>query len=336
MKFKNTILLVTLVALVIWSCHKEEVSAPQWDLTYLGQPLGDSLLNTITIHPENDDLWLVTAWRGIYVTRDGGVSWENHLSGFSPALEIDPFDPARIWVGSGFTLYRSEDYGKNWFSLHTFSRPISSLLISEVDHAVYVGVSWEDSETANGIFKSEDGGETWTCYSYQVAAKGLIPWDIEEDPVNGKLYIATEIYDHSPPNNPPFLRSSDGGRTWEDVSGTLPNNALRIQVHPLNHKVFVLIPGAGLYYSTDFGDHWHFLTSQFWLDFIIDKNNPQRFWGSHHTALQRSGGVFLSNNEGEDFEFIGLAGHIVSSLCLNSNSLALYVVSYQRGLYRIK
>ncbi|MFC2124651.1 WD40/YVTN/BNR-like repeat-containing protein [Bacteroidota bacterium] len=325
-----------IVAIAVLSCQKEEGSVDEWNWEFLGKPMGDSEVYTITIHPEDDGLWFVTSGRGIYVTRNGGSSWENHFTGFTPALEIDPNDPSSIFVGSETEMYLSIDYGQNWRHISSFQKYIQSILISEIDNSVYVGLRWEDSEIANGIFKSNDMGETWVHYSYNVDAKGLIPWDIEEDSENQKLYIATEIYDHPQPYHPPFLRSSDGGITWEDISGSLPWHAIKIQVHPLTHDVYVLTEGPGLYYSSDFGDHWQYLGNQFWLEFIIDQNNPQRFWGGNHTSNQSSGGVFLSNDGGNNFEFIGLYGHIVSSLCLDGNSASLYVASYGSGIFILK
>jgi len=312
----------------------DSIAQSNWE--YLGSPLGDSEINTITIHPEDDNLWFVTSWKGIYVTRNGGHSWKNYLNGYSPALSIDPNDPSRAFAGSGQNIYLSQDYGQSWTRMFTFPKAIESILVSEADSSVYVGIRWENSETANGIYKSTDGGSTWQYYSYNVTAKGLIPWDIEEDPVNKKIYVATEIYDHPQPYHPPFLRSSDGGVTWEDISGALPWHAIRVQVQPQTHNLYALLEGPGLYYSKNFGDTWQSLPVPFWLTFIIDKNNPQRFFGGNHVYAQSTGGVYQSDNAGVNFKSIGLEGHIAGSLCLNHNSTSLYLASYNSGIFRTK
>ena len=309
----------------------------EWTWEFLGKPLGDSEVNTITIHPENDKLWFVTSWKGIYVTRDGGQSWKNYLSGFSQALEIVPNDPSEIFVSSGSDIYLSKDYGETWSIMYTFPKHIGSILVSKIDNSVYVGLRWEDSQIANGIYKSSDMGETWKYYSFNVPAKGLIPWDIEEDPVNKKIYIATEIYDHPQPYHPPFLRSSDGGLTWQDISGSLPWHAVRIQVQPDTDDVYILTEGSGMYYSKDFGDQWQFLDCPFAIDFIIDKNDPQRFFGGNVVYMQHTGGVFESNDAGKSYKPpIGLVGHTVGSICLDQKSTSLYVASYNSGIYRAK
>lgn len=338
MKYTSIAVWIIVFAGVVSGCKIDEKADPvdkkSW--VFIGKPMDDAGVNTITIHPEDDNLWFVTSWRGIYVTRNSGNSWEKYFTSYTSALEIDPNDPSRIFAGSGKEMYLSIDYGHSWTQINSFPAAIISILVSEIDNSVYAGLAWDDSVTANGIFKSNDIGKTWTQYLYNVDEKGLIPWDIEEDAVNKKLYIATEIYNHPQPYHPPFLRSSDGGITWEDISGSLPWHAIKIQVHPTTHDVFVLTEGTGLFSSSDFGDHWQYLGNQFCLTFIIDKNNPQRFWGGNHTYGESSGGVFLSNDEGKNFEFMGLAGHIVGSLCLDGSSTSLYVASYESGIFVFK
>jgi photosystem II stability/assembly factor-like uncharacterized protein len=341
MKYTWTTLWIILFASVEFGCQKEKKAdqphtVDDWKSEFIGTPMEDYSVQTITINPEDDNLWFVTSMRGLYLTRNGGSSWENPFTTYPSALEIDPNDPSRIFVGSRNEMYLSIDNGHNWTLINSFPAHIASILVSKIDNSVYAGLAWGDSVTANGIFKSNDLGKTWTQYLYNVEEKGLIPWDIEEDPVNQKLYVATEIYNHPQPYHPPFLRSSDGGSTWEDISGSLPWHAIKIQVHPLTHDVYVLTEGAGLFSSSDFGDHWQYLGNQFWLTFIIDKNYPQRFWGGNHTYSESSGGVYLSKDVGENFKFMGLDGHIVGSLCLNGSSTSLYVASYESGIYVFK
>jgi len=309
----------------------------EWNTEFLGKPLGDSALNSISIHPNDDSLWFVTSWKGIYVTRNAGRSWRNYFSVFTQALEIAPNDPSQILVGVGRDIYISKDFGQTWSLTYKFPKEIASILVSKIDNSVYVGIRWEDSQVANGIYKSIDMGRTWKYYSYNVQAKGLIPWDIEEDPGNKKIYIATEIYDHPKPYHPPFLRSSDGGLTWQDISGSLPWHAIKIQVQPGTGDVYALLEGPGMYYSTDFGDHWQYLPCPFSLDFIIDKNHPQRFFGGGIVYGQFKGGLYESNDAGRNYKPIpGLTGYSVSSINLGQKSAPVYFTSYNKGIYRVK
>ena len=317
--------------------HTSDSTSRASDSTWewLGKPLGDSLLNTITIDPKDDQTWYVTAARGLYITRNGGSTWTHYLGGNALALEIVPGDPSKIFVGADTTIYLSTDHGLTWTLLHNFSNYVVSILVSKIDKAVYVGVAWEDSPIPNGIYKSNDMGKTWNYYSYGVQARGLIPWDIEEDSANNKLYIGTEIYDHPQPYYPPYLRSSDGGITWQDIRGTITWHVVSTQVQPGTNDVYAFTEGAGIFYSHDFGDHWLYMHSPSADGFIIDKNHPERFFSGNPVYGQFNGGVFEYDGHSYN-EIHGMEGKITASLCLNAKSTYLYVASYNSGLYRKK
>jgi hypothetical protein len=295
--------------------------------------MGDPNVREIHVDPDTAESWYVNAYAGIYITRDAGATWEHHLSDYCAALEIDPNDHDILYASSQESVFRSDDRGRTWQPMYTFPSTVTSILVSSIDSSVYAGVAWGSLPTANGIYKSTDQGNSWNFYSYGVAEDGLIPWDIEEDPVNNKLYVCTEIWDHPDPYNPPFFRSSNGGLTWDEISGTLPWHAIRIQVHPLTQDVYVLTEGAGLYKSTNFGDTWVYMNNYFGLELLIDKNYPSRFFGGKHTFSGPGGGVYESTDTGTTFDFAGLSGNIVGSLCLDGSSSTLHAACYSTGIY---
>ncbi|HLO79475.1 MAG TPA: hypothetical protein VK166_00870 [Chitinophagaceae bacterium] len=334
-------ILIVLLAAIFYSCSKEK--SPEvvktWNWEYMGRPYGDSTVQSIYVHSQDDKLWFISSFRGLYITRDGGKSWEKPLIGINPAIEFDPVNSSIIYSSSGNSIYVSEDRGRTWTNLYTFPRYVVSILVSKVDHSILVGVAWSDMQMANGIFKSSDKGRTWSYYSYNVSAMGLIPWDIEEDAVNNKLYVSTEIWDHPKPYKPPFLRSSDGGLTWTNVGDSIPWHVIRIQIQPGSNDVYALTEGVGIYYSKDFGTHWQRLSSPFWLTLTIDKNHPNVFYGGTHTYANSGGGIYLSKDAGKTYEGsprsrpIGLENKIVSSICLNSTSTIVYAAAYNSGIY---
>jgi predicted outer membrane repeat protein len=104
-------------------------------------------------------------------------------------------------------------------------------------------------------------------------------------------------------------------------------------VHPTTHDVFALTEGLGLYRSPDFGDTWQDLNSDFVLDLLIDKNDPDRFFGGNHTTGSWTGGVYFSINGGISFDQVGLSGIQVGSLSLDASSSTLHCASYGTGIY---
>ncbi|NLD38510.1 MAG: hypothetical protein GX654_16745 [Desulfatiglans sp.] len=298
---------------------------------FAAAPMGDPDIYEIHIDPENENIWYVTSWNGIYITRNGGNTWENHLSDFTFGFAIDPDYPSRIYCSSRDKVYRSENKGISWEQIFTAESSIYSMHISSIDGAVFLGLHWEYSNTPNGIYKSTDLGENWSYYSFNVPESGLICWDIEEDPDSGVLYVATEIYDHPQPYNPPFLRSADGGETWEEISANLPWHVIKIQVHPETLEAYALTEGSGLYKLSDSGDSWEYLNNDFWSTLLIDKEYPERFFGGTHNIS--GGGAFLSVDTGASFDFVGLTDKTISSFCLNSSSTKLYAGCYDSGIY---
>ena len=126
----------------------------------------------------------------IYVGSASGGVWKSANGGttFKPvfdrqpvqsigAVTIDPKNPKVIWVGSGEAwmrnsvsigdgIYRSEDGGENWtnMGLRESEHIVKILVDPNQTSTVYVcvpGKLWSDSND-RGVYKTTDGGKTWT------------------------------------------------------------------------------------------------------------------------------------------------------------------------------
>src|SRR3954471_2954372 len=187
----------------------------------------------------------------------------------------------------------------------------------------------------NGVYKSKNHGQTWTFYPFNLPAlpynqdKGLITWDLAEDPIHGFLYAATEPAS-KPPCMPtcywaPWPRSKNGGQTWQNTS---PSgwHATSIQVHPLTGDVYYQIEGGGVYVSHDFGDSRAPIGQNQGWELLIDPHDPSRFFG----GAANSTGVRRSMNTGVSFQPIGppnLSGPGIFHVALNGSSTKLYASS---------
>jgi hypothetical protein len=304
----------------------------------VGAPLGARYVNSINLDPEDENVWYVTSMSGLYITRNGGASWELSLVGTGinggimgdEALAIDPTDPRRVYAAIGSKIYGSTDKGRSWTMLHAVPLTGFSPLMVGDNGTIYaptMGVSGENP----GIWISEDFGASWDFHSFGVAISFLITWDIARDPVTGALYVVTEPSAHPQPYDPPLLRSLDNGVTWQDVSGTLPWHGVQIQIDTQNQDVYVLLEGPGVYRSSDLGLSWQHLSPAISLELEMDESHPNRFYGSNH--FSRGGGAVVSIDGGRTFNHIGLSTLVVGSMTTNRSGTRLYAAVYGAGIF---
>ena len=305
--------------------------------------LGHRKYTNILIHPEDETLWFVLGYPqdnytvcALYRTTDAGQSWQTmYTGGTMRDIVLDPGNSNTLYSSNDGKLIRSTDRGQNWSTVHDFSDMLESFHISTIDGAIYVLPRWYTSADP-GVYRSDDGGQSWRRLSFGANLKNFIPWDIEEDPNNGMLYVVIEIGDHPQPYDPPFYRSSDRGETWEEVGDDLSWHGQSIQVDPLTSDVYYLTEGGGLFKSTDLGLHWKRISpsEHFASDLLLDPSSPPRLFGSDLLHLPSyKGGVYYSDDGGESFLFLGLDGHMTSSLALNASSTQLFVLSFEQGIY---
>jgi photosystem II stability/assembly factor-like uncharacterized protein len=334
----STILLANPV--LTWS----SVDSSDW--VFIGFPLGDTSLKDMAVDPENENLWYIGSHEnGLYLTRDAGNTWEQHIGGNIGAIALDPNNHNIVYVSSGSDLYKSDDQGATWGLVFSFPNPIpgptldaptfiDSILVSVTDGTIVVGLTAMFHSAR--VYTSSDGGVTWDT-SFE-AESGFHFWDMAEVPINGYWFFCTEDPSHIA--NPIVVRSTDRGQSWEEMVPLtgIPTagHGLNLEVHPVTQAVYFLTESSFLSSSTDFGDTWSpFQSVDFGSVLLIDRNRPNRFFGGEFVRGVKVGGVYLSEDTGESFSFIGLADRTIASLALNGTSTKLFAVAYGYGIYVI-
>ncbi len=199
-------------------------------------------------------------------------------------MTIDPSNPHVIWVGTGENVggrhvgfgdgvYRSRDAGASWENLGLKdSQHVSKILVHpknpDVVWVAAQGPLWSKGGD-RGLFKTTDGGKTWTKVLGAGEWTGVT--DVALDPRNPDvLYAATwqrqrtvAAYMGGGPESG-LHRSTDGGATWEKLKKGLPEGPLGkigLAVSPQNPDVLYAAietnrrTGA-VYRSTDRGSSW--------------------------------------------------------------------------------
>jgi hypothetical protein len=120
---------------------------------------GDAKIHTIKRSGGNGQLFSATA-AGLQVSDDAGHSWQRlPVAGRDErilALETDPRNPAKLFVGRRDGLWLSSDGGRSWDALqYPGSVPVALAVAPSEPDTLYLATS------RNGIHKSRNGGQSW-------------------------------------------------------------------------------------------------------------------------------------------------------------------------------
>jgi photosystem II stability/assembly factor-like uncharacterized protein len=238
-----------------------------------------------------------------------------------------PGDPTTYWAATASGgVWKSTDGGFTWKSVFD-DQPISStgsLAIAASDpNVVYVGSGEANIRgnvaAGNGIYKTSDGGKTWTHVWKQEGQIGTMV----VHPTNPDIAFAAVLGKAFGPNpERGVYRTKDGGKTWQQVlKKDNDTGASDIAMDPSNPSVLFAGlwqarrtpwdltsggPGGGLYVSRDGGDTWKQLK---------ESGLPEGMWGKVGVAIAPSnrnriyalieaekGGLFKSDDGGDSWE----------------------------------
>jgi uncharacterized repeat protein (TIGR01451 family) len=194
------------------------------------------------------------------------------VSGRIGALAVRP-DGTIIAGAAQGGVWIYDATAQRWHSTtpDTDTQSVGALAVAPSDsRVVYLG-SGEgalsgDSYYGDGVYRSADGGETWSHVSGSFF-QGASTSDIVVDPTNADhVYIATlrgrgGIRRTTPPSSQPYgiWESTDGGATWKLLKGTTKEfaGATDLVMDPLAPNIlWASFWGDGIYRSTNGGKSW--------------------------------------------------------------------------------
>ena len=173
--------------------------------------------------------------------------WRNigpHRGGRTRAIAGVPSHPNLFYMAQvNGGIFRSSDYGRTWNPIFddqpTASIGALAVAVSNPD-IIYAGsgegLHRPDLSVGDGIYKSSDGGKTWTHLGLR---DGQQIAQIAVDPTNAeRLFVAVAGHPYGPNEERGIFRSNDGGRTFEKVLSRDENTGgADVQIDPTHPEI---------------------------------------------------------------------------------------------------
>ncbi|HJR59902.1 MAG TPA: hypothetical protein VJ813_10900 [Vicinamibacterales bacterium] len=233
----------------------------------------------LVVHPTDPNIVFVAGLghpygpnpeRGIFRTTNGGTTWEkvlyvNENTG-GIQVELDPKNPDVVygslwehregpWENASFSgpnngLYKSTDGGTTWTQLKG-GLPAGAggsgricLGISPSDsNRLYAAVMGQ-GRGAEGFYRSNDGGQSWTL----VSTDSRLGLDVRVHPENPDVVFVGNIAAY---------RSDDAGRTWTSIKGAPGGDDYqRIWINPLQPDIMLFTADQGAVVTVNGGRTW--------------------------------------------------------------------------------
>ncbi|HCX29448.1 MAG TPA: sialidase [Blastocatellia bacterium] len=253
-------------------------------------------------------LWSDSDERGVYKTTDGGKSWTKILKGANGStgcsmMSMDRQNPKTIYAGmwdfrrkgwtfrsggegpnalSGSGLFKSTDGGASWTELDEKSakglpsKPWGRIAVTVAPSKPEVVYAFIEAEAPkNGLYRSDDGGQTWTAQ------------DRSQNMIWRPFYFANLIVDPKDEKkvykpDGPLIVSNDGGKSFSNISGGAHGDFHDVWIDPNNTDHLITGDDGGVWYSYDGGNRWwkaeNLPISQFY-HVSVDMDMPYHVYG---------------------------------------------------------
>ncbi len=233
------------------------------------------------------DLWGDTGDRGLFKTVDGGATWQKLRQGLPAGrlagandVVMDPANPNTLYVsfyqrlrrayrfdsgGPDSGIFKSTDGGKSWRRL-TRGLPAGDLgriglaiyrknpriLMAVVEHGFNPAEKdpayGDMSRLGSGVYRSADGGETWT-YLNRHSVRPFFFSQIRINPSNDQHVYVLDVN---------FWESADGGKTFQAGARKFGYDFHAMWIDPNQHDCYYLGQDKGFFVTHDHGRTFHF------------------------------------------------------------------------------
>jgi photosystem II stability/assembly factor-like uncharacterized protein len=223
--------------------------AATWVLTSTGLPEGwDNVVKGVSY--DSHTVLACPYGVGLMKSIDGGATWTEANTGITAwemfGVVATASGPSKLYcIGDPGLPFTSADDGSSW------TRVSEGLLAS--NRGIRLAPDPQAPETlflstdGNGIFKTTDGGATWSKAGNPSPDYG---YGLTVDPTNSQIVYAG--------GSRKLMKSIDGGGTWTDITGGITGSWFQdIVVDPTSHQtLYTTCTGGGVFKSPDGGATW--------------------------------------------------------------------------------
>ncbi len=255
-------------------------------------------IKRIRVHTTDPDVAFVCAlgheWgpneqRGVFRTRDGGVTWDKVLyidedTGCSD-MDITWSNPrilyAGMWTfrrkpwrfdggGRETAVYQSIDGGDTWTKLNVVDEPMARIGVAVAQSEPSTVYVVTETPTKGTLFRSDDRGATWRMVS-------------DNRSINFRPFYYSDI--HVDPTNPEVVwslsgslnKSTDGGRNFESVAQGVHGDHQALWIDPVDPDHVLSGSDGGYQVTFDGGDNWDIInnvTLSQYYQISVDDRDP--------------------------------------------------------------
>jgi photosystem II stability/assembly factor-like uncharacterized protein len=196
----------------------------------------------------------------VYITKDGGKNWIDRSPGTSAyGLSIVKMPGKNHVVSAGFNvtlpcmniIYVTKDGGSSWSTSHAGDNVfIRDIGFFDDNNGILIGYNVTNSAvstTAGVIYKTTDGGLSWSLMSFIFDDQGQFPpCSIQVMSVTKAMLMGEfgSVYS-----------TDDMGTTWKYIS-SLPQNGTVCSMHFADEKTGYAAALSGIYKTVDGGKNW--------------------------------------------------------------------------------
>jgi PKD repeat protein len=188
---------------------------------------------------------------------NGGASWANIVSGLTGSaawvapIVQDPVTPTTFYCGYQH-VFKSTNQGSSWTQLGSIGAVLDEVKVSPSNPNVIYATS------VNGIWKTSNGGVTWSNISGTIPIGSAQVTDLTMDNLNpNQIYVTLSGYS----SGNKVYASNNGGAIWTNYSTGLPNI-------PTNCIVYTNNSPQALYVGTDVGVYYREASMPSWVPYF--------------------------------------------------------------------